>query len=212
MKGINNMRIGVKVQIATVTIIVLFVVISVAAIALRTILTTQVGTTVAATEAALQINGLSDLVKQYMAGARPFTTLQQDYEAYQNTMKSKYGGVLSQKVSIKDAAGGANITASLEEHVTKIWQEVGQAEALAQQNPQFTLYQTLTRVASDSPWTGRRGRVDASLLTEASNGLSDPVYYVCGAPGLVQSSYRLLQGLGVSPERIRFEVFRGYGA
>ena len=112
----------------------LFVVISVAAIALRTILTAQVGTTVAATEAALQINGLSDLVKQYMAGARPFTTLQQDYDAYQNTMKSKYSGVLSQKVSIKDAAGGANTTASLEEHVTKIWQEVGQAEALAQQN------------------------------------------------------------------------------
>jgi methyl-accepting chemotaxis protein len=134
MKGINNMRIGVKVQIATGAIIVLFVVISVAAIALRTILTAQVGTTVAATEAALQINGLSDLVKQYMAGARSFDTLQKDYDAYQNTMKSKYSVVLSQKVSIKDAANGANTTASLEEHVTKIWQEVGQAEALAQQN------------------------------------------------------------------------------
>ena len=62
MRGINNMKIRIKVQIATVTIILLFAVISVAAITLRTILTAQVGTTVAATEAALQINGLSNLV------------------------------------------------------------------------------------------------------------------------------------------------------
>ena len=167
MKGINNMRIGVKVQIATVTIIVLFVVISVAAIALRTILTAQVGTTVAATEAALQINGLSDLVKQYMAGARPFTTLQQDYDAYQNTMKSKYSGVLSQKVSIKDAAGGANTTASLEEHVTKIWQEVGQAEALTQQNLKI---ETDVIAASNDSISKSNG-----FLSSISERLSDPV-------------------------------------
>ena len=167
MKGINNMRIGVKVQIATVTIIVLFVVISVAAIALRTILTAQVGTTVAATEAALQINGLSDLVKQYMAGARPFTTLQQDYDAYQNTMKSKYSGVLSQKVSIKDAAGGANTTASLEEHVTKIWQEVGQAEALAQQNLKI---ETDVIAPSNDSISKSNG-----FLSSISERLSDPV-------------------------------------
>ena len=135
MRGINNIRIGVKVQIATVTIIVLFAVISVAAIILRTILTAQVSTTVSATEAALQVNGLGDLVKQYMAGARPYATLQQDYDAYQNTMKTKYGGVLSQKLSIQDAANGSNTTtASLGEHVAKLWQEIGQAESLTQQN------------------------------------------------------------------------------
>jgi methyl-accepting chemotaxis protein len=167
MKGINNMRIGIKVQIATVAMIVLFVVIGVAGIALRTILTTQVGTTVAATEAALQINGLSDQVKQYMAGARPFATLQHDYDAYQNIMKSKYSGVLSQKVSIKDAANGANTTASLEEHVTKIWQEVGQAEALAQQNLKIEADVIDSSNDSISKSNG--------FLSSISERLSDPV-------------------------------------
>jgi methyl-accepting chemotaxis protein len=135
MRGINNMRIGVKVQIATGAIIALFVIISVAAIALRTILTAQVATTVAATQAALMVNGSGDLIKQYMAGARPYVTLQQDREAFQKTMKTNYSGVLSQRLSIKDSANGANTTtASLEEHVAKLWQKIDQAEALKQQN------------------------------------------------------------------------------
>jgi glycine betaine catabolism B len=84
-------------------------------------------------------------------------------------------------------------------------------EALADQNPRFTVYHTLTQLPADSPWTGRRGRIDDALLTEASEGLAHPVYYVCGAPGLVQGIYRTLQRRGVGPDRIKFEVFRGYG-
>ncbi len=167
MKGINNVRIGVKVQIATVAIIVLCAVVSVAAIALRTILTAQVGTTVAATEAALQINGLGDLVKQYMAGARPFATLQQDYDAYQNTMKTRYSGVLAQKVSIRDAAKGTNTTASLEEHVAKIWQEIGQAEALMEQNLKLESDVVASSNESISKSNG--------FLSSISERLSDPV-------------------------------------
>jgi glycine betaine catabolism B len=84
-------------------------------------------------------------------------------------------------------------------------------EELTRQNPRFRVYHTLTRVPTGSSWSGRRGRIDPGLLADASRGLSDPVYYVCGAPGLVQGTYAILQGLGVPPYRIRFEVFRGYG-
>jgi glycine betaine catabolism B len=84
-------------------------------------------------------------------------------------------------------------------------------EGLARQNPRFTILHTLTRVPSGSAWAGRTGRIDARLLEEASRDLSSPVYYVCGAPGMVQEAYGLLQGLGIPPDRIRFEVFRGYG-
>jgi methyl-accepting chemotaxis protein len=134
-EGHNNIRIGVKIQIATVTIVLLFAVVTVAVVTLRTILTAQVGTTVSATEAALQINGLGDLFKQYLAGARSFATLQQDYDAYQNTMKTRYGGLFSQKLSIQAVANGSNTTtASLGEHVARLWQEIGQAESLTQQN------------------------------------------------------------------------------
>lgn len=84
-------------------------------------------------------------------------------------------------------------------------------EELARQNPRFTIYPTLTRVAADSPWSGRRGRIDSTLLSEVSRGLSQPVYYVCGTPNMVRDTHGQLRGLGVSPDRIRFEVFRGYG-
>ncbi len=135
MKGISNMRIGVKVQIATVTIVVLFAVITLAALTLSTILTAQVKATVSATEAALQVNGLGDLVKQYMAGTRPYAALQQDYDAFQNNMKTKYSGVLTQKLSIHAAGNGSNTTfASLGDHVARLWQEVGQAQSLTEQN------------------------------------------------------------------------------
>jgi glycine betaine catabolism B len=84
-------------------------------------------------------------------------------------------------------------------------------EALAHQNPRFSIHPTFTRLPAGSASTARRGRIDAALLAEVSHDLPSPVYYVCGAPGLVQESYRLLQEVGVPPDRIRFEVFRGYG-
>ena len=167
MRGINNMRIGVKVQIATGAIIVLFAVISVAAIALRAILTAQVGTTVGATEAALLVNGSGDLIKQYMAGARPYATLQQDRDAFQNTMKTKYSGVLAQKLSIKDAASGANTTASLEEYIAKLWQKIDQAEALKQQN--LKIETDVVALSNESISKSNE------YLSSISERLSDPV-------------------------------------
>jgi ferredoxin-NADP reductase len=84
-------------------------------------------------------------------------------------------------------------------------------DGLARLNSRFTVYHSLTRERNDSTWLGRRGRIDKALLGEASQGLSDPIYYLCGAPGLVQDTHRSLRELGISPDRIRFEVFRGYG-
>ena len=168
MRGIKNIRIGVKVQIATVTIIVLFAVIAVAATILSTILTAQVGTTVASTEAALQINDLGDSFKQYLAGARPFATLQQDYDAYQNTMKNKYGAMLTQKLSIQttEANGSKTTTASLEEHVAKLWEEIGQAEALNQQN--LKIESDVVALSSDAISKSNE------FLSSISDRLSDP--------------------------------------
>jgi len=84
-------------------------------------------------------------------------------------------------------------------------------EALTRQNPRFEVLHTLTRAPGDSPWTGRRGRIDADLLAEVSRGLPHPTYYVCGKPGMVQETYRILQRLGVAADRVKYEVFRGYG-
>jgi glycine betaine catabolism B len=83
-------------------------------------------------------------------------------------------------------------------------------DALARQNPRFQVYHTLTRDSKGSSWAGRRGRIESTLLAEATRGLIHPVYYLCGASGMVQDTYSTLQSLAISPDRIRYEVFRGY--
>jgi len=84
-------------------------------------------------------------------------------------------------------------------------------EALTRQNPRFKVLHTLSRAPKESSWSGRRGRIDADLLAEVSRELTHPTYYVCGKPGMVQETYRILQRLGVAADRVKYEVFRGYG-
>jgi len=84
-------------------------------------------------------------------------------------------------------------------------------EELTRQNPRFKVVHTLTRIAEDSPWAGERGRIDGALLSRASRGLSDPIYYVCGKPGMVRATARVLLGSGVTAERVKYEIFPGYG-
>lgn len=83
-------------------------------------------------------------------------------------------------------------------------------EDLERQNPRFKVFHTLTRPAKESAWTGRTGRIDAELLTEASRGLVRPIFYACGSSGLVRETHRIASELGASNDQIRFEVFRGY--
>lgn len=84
---------------------------------------------------------------------------------------------------------------------------------LARTNPNFEVLYTLTRPAPGT-WEGRTGRigVGADLLAEAAAGLGRPVYYLCGAPGFIETCLRSLVNSGVAEADIRFEIFRGYGA
>ncbi|MGA2479666.1 MAG: hypothetical protein ABSG63_13020, partial [Spirochaetia bacterium] len=168
MRGINNVRIGVKTQIATITIVMMFAVFAIAVLVLRATLTAQVGTTVSATEAALQLNGLGSSLQQYMAGARPFAAAQQDFDAYKALMKAKYPAILGQKLTISAAAAGAHeATATLQEHVDGIWQAIGRAEALAQEN---------VKIESDViSLTGDAIGQSNMFLSSISDRLSDPV-------------------------------------
>lgn len=84
-------------------------------------------------------------------------------------------------------------------------------EALERQNPRFRVVHTLTREPAGSGWAGRRGRIDPELLRAAAARAERPVYYLCGAGGMVTETGRQLLELGVPREEIQFEVFRGYG-
>lgn len=71
---------------------------------------------------------------------------------------------------------------------------------------------TITRSGNDEQtWDGRKGRIDADLISEASADLDAPLYYVCGPPGMVQAMTDILeQELGVPEPDLRTEKFAGY--
>ncbi len=82
--------------------------------------------------------------------------------------------------------------------------------AIESGNRRLRVIHTLTREPAGSGWSGRRGRIDGPLLGEATAGLTEPTYYLCGRDALVGHVSGLLVGMGVPTERITFEVFRGY--
>ena len=83
-------------------------------------------------------------------------------------------------------------------------------EELERLNPNFCVIHTLTGKNTAHGWAGSRGRIGPDLISEASEGLARPIYYLCGKPGMVSTIYGLLKEMGVPLEDIKFEVFRGY--
>lgn len=57
-------------------------------------------------------------------------------------------------------------------------------------------------------WSGRSGRIDASLIKEVSPLQCQ--YYICGPVSFVDAMIEAVGSIGVSQERIRFERFTGY--
>ncbi len=67
----------------------------------------------------------------------------------------------------------------------------------------MSAYFTVTRQAE---WTGRRGRIDATLLKEALPS-TDATCLICGPPQLVTDASAMLRALGVDATRILIEKF-----
>lgn len=82
----------------------------------------------------------------------------------------------------------------------------GAIDELARLNPHARIVYTVSE--PDAGWTGRVGRLDAELLREASG--PGAFWYVAGPPTMVQETLQSLKALGVEPERVKLEVFRGY--
>lgn len=83
-------------------------------------------------------------------------------------------------------------------------------EALVPNHPRLKVMHTLTR---DPPpgWAGRTGRVDVAMLRDATDGLMDPKYYICGLPEMVRGvGTMLVRELQVPRERLVVEQFWGY--
>jgi len=88
---------------------------------------------------------------------------------------------------------------------------LAELEALAKQNPNFTLIATMTEAEkSAKSWHGKTGFLDASLVKRYVNDLKSPIYYVAGLPKMTSAMKKMLADLGVSEDSINAEEFTGF--
>ena len=88
---------------------------------------------------------------------------------------------------------------------------LSELQQLEGQNPNFRLVATMTQMpASQLPWAGQKGLVTAELVTSVVGGLSTPIFYVAGPPGMVDALRQTLNRAGIDDDDIRSEEFYGY--
>ena len=81
---------------------------------------------------------------------------------------------------------------------------------LAAQDPNLTLVPTMSGLDAADEWEGERGHIDASMLGRHLDGVTEPIYYLTGPPGMVKGLRTMLVGSGVDEDDIRTEEFTGY--
>jgi ferredoxin-NADP reductase len=79
-----------------------------------------------------------------------------------------------------------------------------------QQKGSFDFRYILTLTRADFSWQGERRRIDIDFIGNYVPDLSQSYFYVCGPPGLVQETTRILKTADIAEEKIRFEAFWGY--
>ncbi|NBR84858.1 MAG: hypothetical protein EBS84_02855 [Proteobacteria bacterium] len=77
---------------------------------------------------------------------------------------------------------------------------------LEQENEHFDFYVTCTRLHTDDPWTGRRGRITADWVKEHIHDPANTVFYACGTNELVEATEHLvLDELKLPKEQMKTE-------
>ena len=64
--------------------------------------------------------------------------------------------------------------------------------------------------ASKLPWQGETRLIDEALVRQIGNGLSAPIYYLAGPPGMVGAIQTILNDAGINDDDVRSEEFYGY--
>lgn len=83
-------------------------------------------------------------------------------------------------------------------------------DSLAQENPCIRIHYTLTRSTHTHGWNGRVGRIDTAWLGQVMADKPEALFYGCGTPQMLADVAQMLESLGVAPERILSESFKGY--
>lgn len=81
---------------------------------------------------------------------------------------------------------------------------------LASDDPNLIFVPTMSGLDPTDAWDGERGHIDAEMLRRHLTGVTDPIYYLTGPPGMVRGLRMMLVGAGVDEDDIRTEEFTGY--
>jgi ferredoxin-NADP reductase len=81
---------------------------------------------------------------------------------------------------------------------------------LARIEPKLDFVPVMTAVPPGEKWDGERGHIDAAMLERHNDDAAGAIYYVAGPAGMVQSSRRVLDEMGVDADDIHTEEFTGY--
>jgi ferredoxin-NADP reductase len=84
-------------------------------------------------------------------------------------------------------------------------------QRLEQVNQSFRMLATMTDMdRSSRSWKGETVPIGVELIQRAAHGLTSPLYYVVGPPGMVAAMRKALSDSGVSGESVLIEEFYGY--
>ncbi len=84
-------------------------------------------------------------------------------------------------------------------------------QSLADEHKNFHLIATMTDMEkSRQSWSGERGYLDEAMLGRHLGDLTAAIFYIAGPLGMVAAMHKMLSGVGVSEDDIRFEEFAGY--
>jgi ferredoxin-NADP reductase len=82
-------------------------------------------------------------------------------------------------------------------------------ETWRERNPNIQLVPTITD-STDPAWRYESGRINEAMLVRYVGDLKEPIHYLAGPSGMVDSLKTLLLDRGVSRDNVRFETFTGY--
>jgi ferredoxin-NADP reductase len=68
----------------------------------------------------------------------------------------------------------------------------GEFRKLEQENPHFKFLVTCTRLGTDDPWPGHRGRIESAWVREHIGDPKNTVFYACGPTPLVEAAEHLV--------------------
>ncbi len=78
-------------------------------------------------------------------------------------------------------------------------------EQMQLEDPNLKVVHTLTR--PDEDWPGCTGRICDDMIVANMPDFEERVFYICGPPPMMDATISILEGLGVSGDRIKKESF-----